>query len=112
MVSQALVTWPRNNEGGQTVTYFTLAQLLSAAIVILFVGGLYKVLRDKWFVPEPKPKEPKKSRTRIAASPSWSTSGCIWCLGPSDPCPQPRLRAVGNRVSDYHGNRPSRNNPQ
>jgi hypothetical protein len=42
------------------VTYFTLAQLLSAAIVILFVGGLYKVLRDKWFAPEPKLKEPKE----------------------------------------------------
>jgi len=40
------------------MTYFSLAQLLSAAIVILFVGGLYKVLRDKWFAPEPKPKEP------------------------------------------------------
>ena len=39
---------------------YSLAQLLSAAVVILFVGGLYKVLRDKWFVPEPKPKEPKK----------------------------------------------------
>ena len=40
------------------MTYFNLAQLLSAAVVILFVGGLYKVLRDKWFVPEPKSKEP------------------------------------------------------
>ncbi|MGB8632619.1 MAG: hypothetical protein WCD69_25135 [Xanthobacteraceae bacterium] len=52
--------WPRNNLGGQTVTYFNLAQLLSAAIVILFVGGLYKVLRDKWFAPEQRPKEPNQ----------------------------------------------------
>ena len=49
-----------NNLGGQTVTYFTLAQLLSAAIVILFVGGLYKALGGKWFAPEPKPKEPNQ----------------------------------------------------
>jgi hypothetical protein len=42
------------------VTYFNLAQLLSAAAVILFVGGLYKVFRDKWFAPEPEPKEPNR----------------------------------------------------
>jgi len=42
------------------VTYFTLAQLLSAAVVILCVGGLYKARRGKWFAPEPKPKEPKE----------------------------------------------------
>lgn len=42
------------------MTYFNLAQLLAAAVVILFVGGLYKVFRDKWFAPEPKPKEPKE----------------------------------------------------
>ena len=51
---------PRNNLGGQTMTYFNLAQLLSAAVVILFVAGLYKVLSDKWFAPEPKPKEPNQ----------------------------------------------------
>lgn len=42
------------------MTYFTLAQLLSAAIVILFVGGLYKALAGKWFAPELKPKEPER----------------------------------------------------
>ena len=42
------------------MTYFNLAQLLAAAVVILFVGGLHKVFRDKWFAPEPKPKEPKE----------------------------------------------------
>jgi hypothetical protein len=51
---------PRNNPGGKSVTYFTLAQLLSAAVVILFVGGLYKVLGGKWFAPEPKLKEAKE----------------------------------------------------
>jgi hypothetical protein len=51
---------PRNSLGEQTVTYFNLAQLLSAAAVILFVGGLYKALGGKWFAPEPKPKEPNE----------------------------------------------------
>jgi hypothetical protein len=44
------------------VTYFNLAQLLSAATVVLFVGGLYKALGGKWFAPEPKPKEPKEPK--------------------------------------------------
>jgi hypothetical protein len=42
------------------VTYFTLAQLLSVAVVILCVGGLYKARGGKWFAPEPKPKVPKE----------------------------------------------------
>ena len=42
------------------MTYFTLAQLLSAAVVILFVGGLYKARGGKWFAPEPKAKEPNQ----------------------------------------------------
>ena len=42
------------------MTYFNLAQLLAAAVVILFVGALYKVFRDKWFAPEPKSKEAKE----------------------------------------------------
>jgi len=42
------------------VTYVNLAQLLSAAIVILLVGGLYKAHLGKWFAPEPKSKEAKE----------------------------------------------------
>jgi hypothetical protein len=50
------------------VTYFTLAQLLSAAVVILCVGGLYKARGGKRIAPEPKPKEPNQdSRFKLLA---------------------------------------------
>jgi len=54
------------------VTYVNLAQLLSAAIVILLVGGLYKAHVGKWFAPEPKSsmeaKEPNQdSRFKLLA---------------------------------------------
>jgi hypothetical protein len=37
----------------KTVAYFTAAHLLSAAIVILFAGGLYQVLRARPFAERP-----------------------------------------------------------
>jgi hypothetical protein len=50
------------------MTYFTLAQLLSAAVVILCIGGLYKARGGKWFAPEPNPKEPNQdSRFKLLA---------------------------------------------
>ena len=42
------------------MTYFNLAQLLSAAIVILLVGGLYKAHVGRWFAPELKSNEAKE----------------------------------------------------
>jgi len=66
-----------------TVTYFTLAQLLSAAIVILFVGGLYKALAGKWFAPEPKSKEPNQD-SRFKSLPTvfsiWIAFGAVVLL--------------------------------
>jgi len=35
------------------VAYFTAAHLLSAAVVILFAGGLYQVLGDRLFARRP-----------------------------------------------------------
>jgi hypothetical protein len=47
---------------GQTVTYFNLAQLLSAAAVVLFVGGLYKALAGSG-LRQNRNRKNRKSRT-------------------------------------------------
>ena len=65
------------------MTYFTLAQLLSAAIVILFIGGVYKALAGKWFAPELKPKEPERD-SRFKSFPTvfsiWIAFGALVLL--------------------------------
>jgi hypothetical protein len=74
LITSECEVWPRNNLDEQTVTYVNLAQLLSAAIVILFVGGLYKAAVGKWFTPERK--EPSQdNRFKLLAK-----LGGIWIV--------------------------------
>jgi len=84
------------------VAYFTAAHLLSAAIVILLAVGLYQVLGHRLFAKRPveaaDTAEPKldsgfKLLTKLVGV--WIAFGA---LGYHHPCPQPRLRALGNRV--------------